>query len=248
MTGKLEGKVAVVTGGSTGIGFATAKRFIEEGAIVFITGRRQEELNQAVAAIGGDITGVQADSSRSEDLDRLYAEVKQRAGRLDILFANAGILERQTIDAITEEVIDRHFAVNLKGTIFTVQKALPLLVDGAAIVLTGSTVANKGVGGNSVYAATKAAIRSFARNWITDLKTRKIRINVVSPGPIRTPGLTGSAGDNAEALFERFAGQTPLGRVGEPEEIAAVVTFLVSDDASLVNGADVQADGGWAQI
>ncbi|WP_213742244.1 SDR family oxidoreductase [Bradyrhizobium sp. dw_411] len=248
MTFKLRGKVAVVTGGSTGIGLATAKRFVTEGASVFITGRRQHELDKAVAEIGGDVIAVQADSSKLGDLDRLYATVKDRKGRLDILFANAGILERQNIGDITEEVVDRHFATNLKGTIFTVQKALPLITDGGAIVLTGSTVAHKGIGGNSVYAATKAAIRSFARNWINELKSRKIRINVVSPGAIRTPGLMGAAGLQAESLLAMLAGQTPLGRIGKPDEIAAVVAFLVSDDASLVNGADVQADGGWAQI
>lgn len=248
MVGKLTGKVAVVTGGSTGIGLATAKRFVAEGASVFITGRRQAELDNAVAEIGGDVVAVQADSSKVGDLERLYATVKDRKGRLDILFANAGILERQKIGDITEEVVDRHLSINLKGTIFTVQKALPLLVDGGTIVLAGSTVAHKGLGGNSVYAATKAAIRSFARNWITDLKDRKIRINVVSPGPIRTSGLINAAGANADRMLAGFAAQIPLGRIGEPEEIAAVVTFLVSDDASLINGADVQADGGWVQI
>lgn len=248
MTGKLTGKVAVITGGSTGIGLATAKRFVAEGASVFITGRRQGELDKAVAEIGGDVVAVQADSSNLADLDRLYATVRTSKGRLDILFANAGIIEIQALGEITEETVDHHFAVNLKGTIFTVQKALPLLVDGGAVVLMGSTVAHKGLGGNSVYAATKAAIRSFARNWIIDLKARGIRINVVSPGAIRTPGLTNVAGSYAEQMFEGLASQTPLGRIGEPEEIAAVVAFLVSDDASLVNGADVQADGGWAQI
>ena len=248
MAGRLTGKVAVITGGSTGIGLATAKRFVAEGASVFITGRRQAELDRAAAEIGGAVIAVRADSSDLGDLDRLYATVKNVRGRIDILFANAGILERKTIGDITEEEVDRHFSVNLKGTIFTVQKALPIMVDGGAIVLTGSTVAHKGLGNNSVYAATKAAIRSFARNWITDLKHRKIRINVVSPGPIRTPGLAEAAGSNAEQMFAFLAAQTPLGRIGEPEEIAAVVAFLVSDDASLVNGADIQADGGWAQI
>lgn len=248
MTGKLAGKVAVITGGSTGIGLATAKRFVADGATVFITGRRQAELDAAAAEIGGNVIAIRADSSKPADLDRLYTTVKDREGRLDILFANAGILEPQTINDITEEVIDRHFSINLKGTIFAVQKALPLLVDGAAIVLTGSTVAHKGLGGNSVYAATKAAIRSFARNWITDLKARKIRVNVVSPGAIYTPGLAGALGPHAEQVHAALASQTPLGRIGNPEEIAAVVAFLVSDDASLVNGADIQADGGWAQI
>jgi NAD(P)-dependent dehydrogenase (short-subunit alcohol dehydrogenase family) len=248
MAGKLTGKIALITGGSTGIGLATAKRFVADGATVFITGRRQIELDKAVAEIGGDVVAIQADSANLDDLDRLYATVKERKGQLDILFANAGILEHEVIGEITEEVVDRHFSINLKGTIFTVQKALPLLVDGAAIVLTGSTVAHKGLGRNSVYAATKAAIRSFARNWITDLKARKIRINVVSPGAIRTPGLADAAGPHAEQLYAGLASQTPLGRIGDAEEIAAVVAFLVSEDASLVNGADIQADGGWAQI
>ncbi|WP_158904555.1 SDR family oxidoreductase [Burkholderia sp. L27(2015)] len=246
----LQGKVAVITGGSTGIGLATAQRFVAEGASVFITGRRQTELDRAVIEIGGDVVAVQADSSKLADLDRLYATVLAQKGKLDILFANAGIAERAPLGQITEDMVDRLLSVNLKGLIFTVQKALPLLPDGAAVILTSSTVANKGLPGRSVYAATKAAIRSLARSWIVDLQARKIRVNVVSPGPIETPGFKGAAPDEATAqnIMAALAAQTPLGRVGTPEEIANTVAFLASDVASLINGADIQADGGWAQI
>lgn len=248
--GVFDGKVVVVTGGSSGIGLATAQKFSSEGAAVFITGRRKEELDKAVKEIGGNVTAVQADSSRLADLDRLYGEVKEKYGKLDVLFSNAGILERAPLGQITEEMVDRLYDINVKGLIFTVQKALPLLVDGASIILTSSTVANKGLGGSSVYASTKAAIRSLARGWIVDLKDRKIRVNAVSPGPIETPGLTeGSGGEAvASARLAAMASQIPLGRIGAPLEIANLVAFLASDAASLISGADIQADGGWAQI
>jgi NAD(P)-dependent dehydrogenase (short-subunit alcohol dehydrogenase family) len=250
MTGILQGKVAVVTGGSGGIGLAAARQLLADGASVFITGRRQAELDKAVADLGGDVVAVQADSSRVADLDRLYETVRTSKGKLDILFANAGILEKAPLGQITEEVVDRLLAVNLKGTIFTVQGALPLLTDGASIILTSSVVAYKGLGANSVYAATKAAIRSLARTWVTDLKGRAIRVNVVSPGPIETSGLKGGApgGVSGDDYMAALGNHVPLGRVGRPEEIARVVTFLASDWSSFINGADIQADGGFAQI
>jgi NAD(P)-dependent dehydrogenase (short-subunit alcohol dehydrogenase family) len=250
MTQTLQDKIAVITGGSSGIGLATAKRFVAEGAFVFITGRSQEDLDAAVAEIGSNVVAVQADSSRLPDLDRVYAEVRKEKGRVDILVANAGNLEHATIDQVTEDHFDRLFSVNVKGLVFTVQKALPLMPDGSAIILLSSTVANKGLGRSGIYAATKAAIRSFARNWIVDLKDRKIRVNVISPGPIGTPGLAGAAPDAAslEKMMAGMAAQVPLGRVGDPDEIAKTAVFLASDGASFINGADIQVDGGWAQI
>jgi NAD(P)-dependent dehydrogenase (short-subunit alcohol dehydrogenase family) len=248
----LEGKVAVVTGGSTGIGLATARRFVAEGASVFITGRRQKELDLAVADIGGDVTAVPADSARLADLDALYAAVKEKHGKLDVVVANAGILQRAPLGQITEEMVDQLFAINVKGLIFTVQKALPLLADGSSIVLMASTVAHKGLPGTSVYAATKAAIRSLARGWSADLAARKIRVNVISPGAIDTPGVRGPGGEADEASVARrnafLAGATPLGRVGQPDEIAQAALYLASDAASFVNGANFEVDGGWAQI
>ena len=250
MTRTLQDKVAVITGGSSGIGLATAKRFVAEGAFVFITGRRQAELDAATAEIGSNVVAIQADSSSLVDLDRVYAAVRSQKGRVDILVANAGILEHATIDKVTEGHFDRLFSVNVKGLVFTVQKALPLMADGAAIILMSSTVANKGLGRSGIYAATKAAIRSFARNWIVDLKDRRIRVNVISPGPIETPGLTGAAPDAAslKAMMTAMAAQVPLGRVGAPDEIAKAAVFLASEGASFINGADIQVDGGWAQI
>ncbi len=246
----LRDKVAVITGGSSGIGLATAKRFVSEGAFVFITGRRRAELDSAAAEIGSNVVAIAADSSSLADLDRVYETVRTHKGWIDILVANAGILEHAPISQVTEEHFDRVFSVNVKGLVFTVQKALPLMPDGSAIILMSSTVANKGLGRSGVYAATKAAIRSFARNWIVDLKDRKIRVNVISPGPINTPGLSGAA-PNAEALSAMMAGmaaQVPLGRVGAPDEIATTAVFLASDASSFINGADIQVDGGWAQI
>ncbi|WP_341963620.1 SDR family oxidoreductase [Pseudomonas sp. RC10] len=246
----MAGKVAIITGGSSGLGLATAKRFAGEGASVFITGRRQEELDKAVAEIGGDVVAVQADSSKLGDLDRVFAEIKSRKGKLDVVFANAGILERGALGEITEGSADRLFDINVKGLVFTVQKALPLLVDGGVILLTSSVVASKGMAGNSLYAATKAAIRNLARSWMMDLKDRHIRVNAISPGAIETPGLAGAAPDaaGAKAMFEHFGSLIPAGRVGQPDEIAKVALFLASDGASYINGADIPVDGGWGQI
>ncbi|WP_375382831.1 SDR family NAD(P)-dependent oxidoreductase [uncultured Sphingomonas sp.] len=248
--GKLDGKVAVLTGGNSGIGLATAKRFAREGARVFLTGRRQAELDAAVAEIGGDARGVQGDISSLADLDRLYDIVRQEAGRIDVLFANAGSGELCTLDGMTEEHFDRTFATNVKGTLFTVQKALPLLSDGASVILTGSTAATKGVPAFSVYSASKAAIRSFARGWIVELSPRRIRVNVVVPGPIATPGARGlSKTDEEQAAFETFLkGVTPLARIADPDEVAAAVLFLASDESSFVTGGEIFVDGGQAQI
>jgi NAD(P)-dependent dehydrogenase (short-subunit alcohol dehydrogenase family) len=250
MSNKLQGKVAVVTGGTTGIGLATAKRFAAEGATVFITGRRQAELDAAVKAIGPNATGVRADASNLADIDRLYEAVKQKKDRLDILFANAGGGEFAPLGSITEKHFDDTFATNVKGVLFTVQKALPLLRDGASIILTGSTTSLHGTPAFSVYSATKAAVRNFARNWILDLKDRHIRVNVLSPGPTKTPGLHGLAKseEEARALFEHMATTVPLGRLGDPDEIAKAAVFLGSDDSSFVNGIELFVDGGSAQI
>ena len=250
MSGKLEGKVAVITGGNSGIGLATAERFVAEGASVFITGRRQAQLDEAVKKIGRRATGVQGDVSKLADLDRLYATVKEKAGRIDILFANAGIAEFAPLGAITEEHYDAIFDANVKGVLFTVQKALPLLPDGASIILNASIVASTGAPAFSVYSATKAAIRSFARGWILDLKERKIRVNAISPGPIETPGLNGLVQNEAQGKEFRsslLAG-VPLGRFGTPDEIAKAAVFLASDDSSFVTGTELFVDGGAAQI
>ena len=251
MARKLEGKIAVVTGGTSGIGLATARQFAEEGAQVFVTGRREAELSSAVAAIGPNATGIRADSASLADLDRLYARVKAEAGRIDVLFANAGGGSFMPLGSITEEQVDDTFSRNVKGVLFTVQKALPLLVDGASVILAGSTAASTGTPGFSVYGASKAAIRAFARNWILDLKERRIRVNVIAPGPTRTPGLVGLAGDDAAAqqgLLDQLASLIPLGRVGEAEELARAALFLASGDSSFVNGTEFFVDGGQAQI
>jgi NAD(P)-dependent dehydrogenase (short-subunit alcohol dehydrogenase family) len=250
MTGKLEGKIAIVTGGTSGIGLATAKRFVAEGAYVFITGRRQGELDKAAAEIGSNAVPVRADSSNLGDLDRLYDLVRTEAGHLDILFVNAGGGEFAALGEITEEHYDKTFNTNVKGVLFTVQKALPLFRDGGSIILNASTAASKGTPAFSVYSATKAAVRNFARSWILDLADRRIRVNAVSPGPIATPGLEGLAA-NEEQAREFKAGMVagiPLGRLGTSDDVAKAVVFLASDDSSFVNGAELFVDGGFAQI
>lgn len=249
MNQPLSEKIALVTGGTSGIGLATAKELAEQGARVFITGRRQAELDAAVNEIGARATGIRADASVMADLDAVYAQIAKSAGRLDILFANAGGGDMLPLGAITEEHFDRIFATNVRGVLFTVQKALPLLVDGASIVLTGSTTSVMGTNSFSVYSASKAAVRNFARSWSLDLKARGIRVNVVSPGPVRTPGLGGLvADDQRQGLFDALAAQVPLGRLGEPQEIGKVVAFLASNAASFINGAELFVDGGMAQI
>src|SRR5246127_306238 len=244
--GKLEGKIALITGGNGGIGFATAKRFVKEGAYVFITGRREPETAAAVEEIGRNVTGVQGDVSNLGDLDRLFAQIKREKGRLDIVFANAGVAKYARLGEITEELYDSIFSINVKGLLFTVQKALPLLPDGASIILNASIVGSKGLPANSVYSATKAAIRSFARTWTTDLKDRRIRVNAVSPGAIDTPGLNdlvASAGAG-EQRWKMLFNSVPLGRRGTPDEIAKAVVFLASDDSSYITGTELFVDGG----
>ncbi|QRK04600.1 SDR family oxidoreductase [Archangium violaceum] len=250
MSNKLQGKVAVVTGGNSGIGLATAKRFAAEGARVFITGRRQAELDAAVKAIGPQATGVQGDVSKLADIDRLYEVVRQKADSLDIVFANAGTAGFAALGSITEAHFDDVFNTNVKGVLFTVQKALPLLREGASIIINGSTTSAMATPAFSVYSATKAALRSFARNWILDLKGRPIRVNVLSPGTTRTPGLHTLAGGEelAQATYEQFAANIPMGRMADPDEIAKVAVFLASDDSSYVNGIELFVDGGMAQV
>jgi NAD(P)-dependent dehydrogenase (short-subunit alcohol dehydrogenase family) len=254
MSHKLDGKVALVTGGTSGIGLATARRFAAEGAFVYLTGRRRPELEAAVASIaaaGGKATGVAADSSSLADLDRLYAQIQAEKGRIDVLFANAGGGSMLPLGAITEEHYEDTFNRNVKGVLFTVQKALPLLGRGASVILTGSTTGSMGTAAFSVYSASKAAVRNFARSWILDLKDRGIRVNTLSPGPIRTPGLVDLAGPDAaqqQGLVDHLAAQVPLGRVGDPDEIAKAAVFLASDDSSFVNGIELFADGGMAQV
>jgi NAD(P)-dependent dehydrogenase (short-subunit alcohol dehydrogenase family) len=248
--GKLEGKVAVITGGTTGIGLATAQRFVAEGAQVFITGRRQSELDKAVKQIGSNVTGVQGDVANLADLDRLYAAVKQKAGHIDIVFANAGGGEFAPLGSITEEHFDKIFDSNVKGVLFTAQKALPLLVDGGSIILNASIVSSKGMPAFSVYSATKAAVRSFARSWTVDLKERKIRVNAISPGPIDTPALTGlgASTEQTQQLKQGLIAIVPMGRLGHADEIAKAAVFLASDDSSFITGIELFVDGGSAQI
>jgi NAD(P)-dependent dehydrogenase (short-subunit alcohol dehydrogenase family) len=248
--GKLEGKIALVTGGNSGIGLATAKQFVAEGAYVYITGRREPELAAAVNEIGRNVTGVQGDVSNLGDLDSLFAQIKQEKGKLDILFANAGVAKYAPLGQITEELYDSIFNINVKGLLFTVQKALPLMPDGSSIILNASIVGSKGLSSNSVYSATKAAVRSFARTWTTDLKDRRIRVNAVSPGSIDTPGLSellASSGVGEQRL-KTISNNVPLGRFGTPDEIAKAVVFLASDDSSYVTGTELFVDGGFAQV
>jgi NAD(P)-dependent dehydrogenase (short-subunit alcohol dehydrogenase family) len=248
--GKLDGKIALVTGGNGGIGLATAKRFVAEGAYVFITGRREGELAAAVKDIGRNVTAVQGDVSNLADLDRLFGQIKREKGKLDIVFANAGIAKYAPVGAITEELYDSIFNINVKGLLFTVQKALPLMPDGAAIILNASIVASKGLSANSIYSATKAAVRSFARTWTTDLKARRIRVNAVSPGTIDTPGLNDllASSDAGQERIKMISNAVPLGRFGTPDEIAKAVVFLASDDSSYVTGTELFVDGGFAQV
>jgi NAD(P)-dependent dehydrogenase (short-subunit alcohol dehydrogenase family) len=250
MSKKLEGKIALVTGGTSGIGLATAKRFVSEGAKVVITGRRKDVLDAAVKEIGSSATGIQADAGNLADLDKLYAQIKQQHGRIDVLFANAGGGEFATIDKVTEEHFDKTFDTNVKGVFFTVQKALPLIPDGGTVVLNASIVSIKGMPAFGVYSATKAAVRSFARTWTNELKERQIRVNVVSPGPIDTPALDGLAQgqEQAKELKAGLASQVPLGRMGHPDEIAKAVVFLTSDDSSFVAGVELFVDGGMVQV
>ncbi len=249
MNKSLTGKVALVTGGSTGIGLGAAQELAAQGARVFITGRRQAELEAAVEAIGPAATAIRADASVLADLDAVYAQIAKSAGRLDILFANAGGGDMLPLGAITEEHFDRIFGTNVRGVLFTVQKALPLLSDGASVILTASTTSIQGTANFSVYSASKAAVRNFARSWALDLKERGIRVNVVSPGPVRTPGLGDLVPEEArQGLFDALASQVPLGRLGEPREVGKAVAFLASESASFINGIELFVDGGMAQV
>ena len=248
--GKLDGKIALITGGNSGIGLATAKRFVNEGAYVFITGRRDPELAAAAKEIGSNVTAVQGDVSNLGDLDRLFAHIKREQGRLNVVFANAGVAKYAPLGTITEELYESIFNVNVKGLLFTVQKALPLMPAGASIILNASIVASKGFSANSVYSATKAAVRSFARTWTTDLKDRRIRVNAVSPGSIDTPGLNDllSSSETGQQRLKMISNSVPLGRLGIPDEIAKAVVFLASDDSSYIAGTELFVDGGFAQV
>jgi NAD(P)-dependent dehydrogenase (short-subunit alcohol dehydrogenase family) len=248
--GKLEGKIALITGANSGIGLATAKEFVNESGYVFITGRRESELAAAAKEIGKNVSAIQGDVSNLSDLDRLFGQIKREKGKLDIVFANAGVATYAPFGQITEEHYDSIFNINVKGLLFTVQKALPLLPDGASIILNASIVASKGLSSNSVYSATKAAVRSFARTWTTDLKDRRIRVNAISPGAIDTPGLSKLVA-SSEASRQRMAvisTLVPLGRLGTPDEIAKAVVFLASDDSSYITGTELFVDGGFAQV
>jgi len=248
--GKLEGKIALVTGGNSGIGLATAKQFVNEGAYVFITGRRDAELAAAAKEIGRNVSAVRGDVSNLGDLDRLFAQIRREKGKLDIVFANAGVAKYAPLGKISEELYDSIFSVNVKGLLFTVQKALPLMRDGGSIILNASIVASKGFSANSVYSATKAAVRSFARTWTTDLKDRRIRVNAVSPGSIDTPGLNDllASSETGQQRLKMISNSVPLGRLGKPDEIAKAVVFLASDDSSYIAGTELFVDGGFAQV
>lgn len=242
--GKLTNKVAVITGATTGMALATAKLFVQEGAYVFITGRRQEQLDAAVKEIGRNVTGVRADSGKLEDLDRLFETVKREKGKIDVLFASAGVGWWVPVADVTLKHYEQTFDVNVKGTLFTMVKAIPLLNDGASVILNGSIAASKGLEMFSVYGASKAAVRSFARSWTTDLKDRKIRVNVISPGPIDTASLAPLPDEAKDQMKESI----PLGRLGKSEEIASAALFLASDDSSFITGAELSVDGGMAQV
>lgn len=248
--GQLEGRVAVVTGATSGIGLATARRFAAEGAHVFITGRRPDVLAAAAAEIGPNATAIRSDVSRPSDLNTLYATIAASGRRIDVLFANAGGGEFASLEQVTEQHFDETFNTNVKGLLFTVQKALPLLQDGGSIILTGSTAATKGTESFGVYAATKAAIRSFARTWANELRGRSIRVNTLVPGPIDTPGIEGLAADSeqAGAMKAQFASSIPLGRMGHPDEAAAAALFLASDQSTFVTGSELVVDGGVNQV
>jgi NAD(P)-dependent dehydrogenase (short-subunit alcohol dehydrogenase family) len=250
MSGKLDGKIALVTGGSSGIGLATAEVFVKEGAFVYITGRRQSELDKAAKNIGSNVRAVRADVSDLEDLDRLFAQIKQEKGRLDVVFANAGQAKFVPVNEITEEFYEQTFNTNVKGVLFTVQKALPLIPEGGSIILNASVVSQKGFANSSVYSATKAAVRSLARTLTTDLKDRKIRVNTVSPGPIETPIFDGFSQDpeQVRAAKASFVSRVPLGRIGQPDEIGRVALFLASSDSSFIAGAELFVDGGMGQV
>jgi NAD(P)-dependent dehydrogenase (short-subunit alcohol dehydrogenase family) len=247
MTKRFDGKVVVITGGTDGIGLTTAKSFAAEGANVYITGRRQERLDEALEEVGNGAVGVQGDVSNLADLDRLYARIKQDHGRVDVVFANAGVSESSAIGFIGEDHYDRVFDINVKGTVFTVQKAMPLMSTGGAVVLTGSGAGSKGFANLSIYSATKAAIRSLARTWTTDLKSQGIRVNVVSPGMVLTPAMQTYLEDNAGA--EEWMQQAiPFGRLARTEEIAKAVLFLASDESSFVGGEELLVDGGFVAV
>ncbi|MGY1917649.1 SDR family NAD(P)-dependent oxidoreductase [Pseudomonas tolaasii] len=247
---RLNGKIAVVTGGNSGIGLATAIRFAAEGAHVVIVGRRQEELDKALPLVGPEAVAIQGDISNLDDLERIFTQIKTDKGRVDVLFANAGLGDFQPLGAITEESFDRTFGINVKGTLFTVQKALPLMSGGSSVILTGSTTGTMGTPAFSVYSATKAALRNFARSWALDLKGTGIRVNVLSPGPISTPGLdlALSGTGQKEAIIDDMTAQVPLSRIGKPEEVAAAALFLASDESSFMTGSEMFVDGGFAQV
>jgi NAD(P)-dependent dehydrogenase (short-subunit alcohol dehydrogenase family) len=242
--GKLDNKVAVITAATSGMALATAELFVAEGAYVFITGRQQEKLDEAVKAVGKNVTGVRGDAANLSDLDRLYEIVRKEKGHIDVLFASAGQSGQQMLGSVTEEQFDSIFGLNVRGTLFTVQKALPLFRDGGSIVLNGSIASIKGLAGRSVYGASKAALRSFARTWLVELKDRRIRVNVLSPGPIDTPAMQAAPAE----MREQMRSMIPRKELGRPEEIATVALFLASDDSSFVNGSELCVDGGLAQI